>query len=130
MVTTPTHYVRLNLSSGEELEPPQSWGTVVSEPVRAADLNGDGVQELIATEDVVDPPNTTVGSPVGLLPRSAVVAWSVEDRASLWRRQIGVNPAFGVANVADRPRWPIVADLNHDATELVPLTAIDETTVY
>jgi outer membrane protein assembly factor BamB len=120
VVVAGTHVVQLDPRTGTQLADPQQTGVLAGKPARYADMDGDGVVDIVLLEE--RPPKTRdeVYGMVAEVPQVRIAVWSLAKDMLLWQQDFTAHwPRKMDADVVS-PEWPLVSDLDGDgACELL-----------
>jgi serine/threonine protein kinase len=98
--------IRINVATGKPIDAPQTLGFRPGTYVQWADMDGDGVQDMVTLEEIPTQPNE--------LPDPRLVVWSIAKKRMLWSMPLDAYWPRGISEHLSRPEWPLVVDLDAD----------------
>jgi hypothetical protein len=111
------HGVRLDVKSGQPVEPPHDTGVHTGMQPRYGDFDGDGLRDTLLIDRRPDKVITQRNGFTTNTPLVRLTAWSFVKQTILWRRDLEAAwPKQQEMNLLP-PDWPVVADVNGDGRD-------------
>lgn len=107
--------VLVDVFTGKQLGTPHETGVVSDLPARYADMDGDGVADVVLCKSLTGANLETVRSP-NVAERYQITVWSLANREIIWQRDFTASWPRQAAHYAAPPNWPVLCDLADDGS--------------
>ena len=115
-----TRVVQLDPRTGKLHSDPQDVGVLSGLPARYADMDGDGLDDVVLCEQLPDKTRNAVFGMVAQIPQFRMAVWSLAKNELLWQRDFTAHWPRKMEQDVAAPEWPMISDLDSDgACELL-----------
>ena len=106
-----TRVIQLDLRTGKLSAEAQDVGVLTGRPARYADMDGDGVVDIVLCEKRPDKTRDAVSGKVAKIPQVRIAVWSLAENELLWQRDFTAHWPRRWNNMSPPREWPLVSDL-------------------
>lgn len=111
-----SHVVTLDPKTGKPTREPRDIGIRSDLPIRYAEMDGDGMVDLVVCEQLASKANDIQSGVTGRTPQVRVSVWSLAKNQWIWKKDFAAHWPRQVEQGVPAPQWPLVQDLNGDGT--------------